>query len=198
MSRSERRTIAYDSHLRVLSDDDVLDFLACARDRAHAGADACASAGPGAADAHAFLGALAALELEATRRGLVRPGPHERMPTAAVLNRLEDLSPIDDGERWVELLAELDLPGLWRIYLYAQDRLVGRHQLVGLSYVAAALDRIVYGDEVARVRWMKHVELPATDEARLARLNAALEATFGRLFDRMAGIDDEPAAGDVG
>ncbi len=53
------------------------------------------------------------------------------------------------------------------------------------------MDRIVYGEHVARMRWLKHVELPATDEARMERVCAALEATFGRIFDRMIGADPE-------
>jgi hypothetical protein len=189
MSRSEWRTISYDSHLRVLSDNDVLDFLARARQRLAAAAPV--DDGPAPAEAHAFTGALVALELEAARRGLERPAPHERMPASAVLDRLSGLSPIENSERWIQLLAELDLPGVWRVYLYTQEQLGGRDRLAALSFVAAALDRIVYGDEAARVRWLKHVELPATDEDRLARLNAALEATFGRIFDRMIGADPE-------
>ncbi len=195
MSRRTRRAIAPDSQLRNLSDDDLRDFLARARSRlgeaAHARAGTPAHPPP---DAQAFLSALAALELEATRRGLERSGrgePHEPMPAGEVLRRLGLLTPTDFADEWNRLLGELDLPGLWRVYLYAQERLGPQERLPALAYLAAAVDRVVYGDHVARLRWLKHVELPASDEARLARLNAALEATFGQIFDRLAGPDPE-------
>ncbi len=193
MSRHTRRAIAPDSQLRNLSDDDLRDFLARARLRLREATQARAgtSAPP---DADGFQAALAALELEATRRGLERPGrgePHEPMPAGEVLRRLGLLTPTDFADEWNRLLAELDLPGLWRVYLYAQERLGPQERLPALAYLAAAVDRVVYGDHVARLRWLKHVELPASDEARLARLNAALEATFGQIFDRMAGMDPE-------
>ena len=90
-----------------------------------------------------------------------------------------------EGSEWPRLLAELDLPGLWLVYLYAQDNLSPDERLPALAHVCLAVDRIVYGTRVARLRYLKYVELPATNELRLARINGALEETFGLVFDRM-------------
>ena len=76
---------------------------------------------------------------------------------------------------------------LWRLGLSAQvlARMSPDERLPALAHVCLAVDRIVYGTRVARLRYLKYVELPATNELRLARINGALEETFGLVFDRM-------------
>ena len=182
MSRSTRGASSRDAQLRSIPDDHILDFLAAARRRL-------AEATP--REAAGFRAATASLEAEAARRGLEQAAPHERTPLWLVVRRLSAIAPTEYGGEWARLLVELDLPGLWVMYLHAQDRVAPEYRVAALAQVVRAVDRIVFPEKAAHARYLKHVELPTSAEARLAKLNAALEETFGLIFDRMAGTDPE-------
>jgi len=183
MARSRRGASERDARLRRIPDEDILEFLAAAR------RGLAAAAGREAA---AYGASVASLELEASRRGLVPAGPHEPTPLPLVLARLRVLPPSANAGEWGRLLAELGLPGLWRVYLYGQNLLPLEERLPALARIGLAVDRIVYGEGPAHARWRKYMDLPPTDEARLAKVSAALQLTFEIVFNRLAG--GEPAS----
>jgi len=98
------------SHVRSLGDGDLVHFLRHTRRRL-----ACARG----EHAEAYASALAALELEAARRGIEIRGVRERVPIPVARRRLEQAVLYDDPEAVRALLRWLDGPGLWRAYRYA-------------------------------------------------------------------------------
>ena len=175
MSRTTRGVLP-DAQVRALSDEHILEFLGRAR-------QGLASAEEG--EAAAYADAVATLELETVRRGLAAPSPHERMPETLVLRRLETTSPEAQGE-WPELLRELNLPGLWKAYLYTRETLPLERREAALVHVALAVDGVVFGEAAAWARHLRYVELPRDPATRLARLYDRLEQTFGLIFDAMS------------
>ncbi|HEX6939650.1 MAG TPA: hypothetical protein VF158_09575 [Longimicrobiales bacterium] len=136
------------AHVRSLGDGDLVHFLRHTRRRI---------AGARGAQAEAYAAALAALELEAARRGIEMRGVRERVPAPVARRRLDRAIAGDDPAGVRTLLRWLDGPGLWRAYRYA----------------VAHPDAVERARILGRVHWHLNVRLFGMDIARQRRRRAA-------------------------
>lgn len=137
-----------------------------------------------------YAAALAELELEAARRGLQLPGlpqPGSAVPAEEV-DRPEDHIPRLDlvlhagGESAVlELLAELAPDGMYRAWQVANAIPEPPLRLSRLTTLCLALDRRVFGEDVAEQRHRSYALFPGSVDARLHLVNDAIAATFALL-----------------
>lgn len=162
-------------HARVLDDADLLHFLKLARRRL-----ACATA----LLAPVYASALATLELEAARRGIMLRGVRERVPAANAKRHLDRAIAYDDAAAVIRLLRWLDGRGLWRAYRYALEHPDGETSARLLERLHWHLNVRLFGVDIARTRRRRATRaLRRLDAARRAeRLRGALGYMFRKYY----------------
>ncbi|HEX7120580.1 MAG TPA: hypothetical protein VF212_17440 [Longimicrobiales bacterium] len=163
------------AHVRSLGDGDLVHFLWHTRRR---------MAGARGDQAEAYASALAALELEAARRGIEMRGVRERVPAPVARRRLDDAVADDDPAGVRILLRWLDGPGLWRAYRYALSHPDREERVRILERVHWHLNVRLFGVDVARRRRRRAAQaLRRLDAHRKAeRLRTALAFMFRKYY----------------
>jgi len=163
------------SHVRFLGDGDLVHFLRHTRRRlARAQRD----------HVDAYASALAALELEAARRGIEMRGVSERVPAPVARKQLDRAIAIDDPAGVRILLRWLDGPGLFRAYRYALRVPDAEERARILERVHWHLNVRLFGVQVARRRRRRAAKALRNLEAprRAERLRTALAYMFRKYY----------------
>lgn len=160
---------------RRLGDGDLVHFLKHTRRRM-----ACSRG----ERAHEYAAALAVLELEAARRGIVIRGVRERIPSQVAHHHLDRVLEEDDPVGVRLLLRWLDGPGLWRAYRYALQQPDPETRARILERVHWHLNMRVFGVDVARRKRRRAIQalrrLPPARKAE--RLRTALAFMFKKYY----------------
>lgn len=163
------------SHVRFLGDGDLVHFLRHTRRMlVRARGD----------HVDAYAAALAALELEAARRGIEMRGVRERVPVPVARRRLERAVDYDDAASVRVLLRWLDGPGLWRAYRYALRVPDAEERARILERVHWHLNVRLFGIEAARRRRRRAAKALRNLEAhrKAERLRTALAFMFRKYY----------------
>ena len=125
---------------------------------------------------------IAALELEAIRRGITRPAATELAMRTPVMHRLRKAAAAGDVSAFNRAMRPMDAAGLLRAYILALEWPNPEERLHALARVAWNLRERVYGLSAAvnHARYLAWNRGPA--EEKLARTRETIEDTFAELI----------------
>jgi len=132
--------------------------------------------------AAAFEPVIAALELEAIRRGMTRPAITEPAMRTPVMHRLRKAAAAGDVSAFDRAMRAMDAAGLLHAYVLALEWPDAEGRAHALSRVAWNLNERVYGLHVAMTHAKHIVWSRVGPEERAARHRRCIEATLAELI----------------
>jgi hypothetical protein len=129
-------------------------------------------------DDEALISAIADLELEAAKRAIEVPGPHERIPPAVALDRFKVACTQGDFEAAGKAVYYLDPQGLWYAYRRAREQGHIAVQLHLLVRVRICVELGVLGMESTRARGTRLDQADLSDEDSVAYMVQCIDALF--------------------